>query len=44
MITPIVAAGVAGFELMAHKKLNAGFAMLGAVALVVCALLFGVAV
>jgi hypothetical protein len=44
LITPIVAAGIAGLELMYHKKANAGFAMIAAVALVVCALLFGVAV
>ena len=42
LITPIVAAGVAGLELMYHKKIRAGMAMLGAVALVVAALLFGV--
>lgn len=42
LITPIVAAGVAGMELMIHKKIRAGMAMLGAVALVVAALLFWV--
>ena len=42
LITPIVAAGVAGLELMYHKKVHAGMAMLGAVALVIAALIFGV--
>jgi hypothetical protein len=42
LITPIVAAGVAGLELMYHKKIQAGIALLLAVALVVAALVFGV--
>ena len=43
LVTPIVAAGVSGIELMMHQKVKAGMAMLSAVALVVAALLFGVA-
>ena len=42
LITPIVAAGAAGLELMYHKKIKAGISLLLAVALVVAALLFGV--
>lgn len=42
MITPIVAAGTAGLELIFHKKPWHGLAMLGAVALAVGGMLIGV--
>ncbi len=42
MITPIVAAGVAGLELIVHKKPWHGLAMLGAVALAVGGMFVGV--
>jgi hypothetical protein len=42
MVTPIVAAGMAGLELIIHKKPWHGLAMLGAVALAVGGMLVGV--
>jgi hypothetical protein len=42
LLTPIAAAACAGFELMKHKNIAAGFAMIFAVALAVSALIFGV--
>jgi hypothetical protein len=42
LATPIAAAIVSGFELLFHKKIKEGMAMLGGVALAVAALIFGV--
>jgi hypothetical protein len=42
LVAPIVAAGVAGLELMYHKRIQAGISLLLAVALVVAALMAGI--
>ena len=43
LLTPILAATCAGFELMKDKKVGAGISMIFAVALAISALIFGVA-